>query len=194
MRQANLERKTKETEIELEIKIEGSGDVDVKTPVPFLNHMLELFAHHGQFDLYLQASGDIEVDAHHLVEDIGIVLGKALYEAAGDKRGINRYGDQFVPMDEALLHTVVDFGGRFFLQFKVTDLKDKAGEFDTELVQEFFRALAANGKFNLHIRKLAGSNTHHIIEGIFKSFGRSLAKALTLDKDREDIPSTKGKL
>mgnify|MGYP006272592527 CR=1 FL=1 len=193
-RKVSLQRKTAETEIDLTINLDGQGDAEIETPVPFLNHMLELFAKHGQFDLVVKARGDVEIDDHHTTEDIGIVLGKALKEAGGDKANINRYGNQVVPMDEALLRTTIDFGGRFYLDFAVNDLKDKVGAFDTELVEEFFRALAFNGAMNLHIKKLAGTNTHHIIEGIFKSFARALNKATTIDDNIEGVMSTKGKL
>ncbi|AGB40952.1 imidazoleglycerol-phosphate dehydratase [Halobacteroides halobius DSM 5150] len=194
MRQVKLERKTSETEIKLDLNLDGSGQAEIKTPVPFLNHMLELFTRHGLFDLKLKASGDVEIDGHHTVEDIGIVLGQALKEAIGDKKGIQRYGDQFVPMDEALLHTAIDFSGRFYLNFSEINLKDKVGDFDTELVEEFFRALAYNAGLNLHIRQLVGTNTHHIIEGIFKSFARALAQAVKLDDQINGVMSTKGKL
>ncbi|WP_408956081.1 imidazoleglycerol-phosphate dehydratase HisB [Natroniella sp. ANB-PHB2] len=194
MRKAQLTRKTNETEIELEINLDGSGQVDIETPVPFLNHMLELMVKHGLFDLKVKAVGDVEIDDHHTVEDIGIVLGQALQKAIGDKAGIKRYGEQYVPMDEALLQTVLDFSGRYYLNFSVNDLKHKVGEFDTELVEEFFRAVAYNAGLNLHLRKIEGTNTHHIIEGLFKSFGRALAKAVMIDERIEGVMSTKGKL
>ncbi|MCK8818181.1 imidazoleglycerol-phosphate dehydratase HisB [Natroniella sulfidigena] len=194
MRKARIVRETSETEIELEINLDGSGQAEIETPVPFLNHMLVLMTKHGLFDLKVKASGDVEIDDHHTVEDIGIVLGQALQEAVGDKAGIKRYGEQFVPMDEALLQTVLDFSGRYYLNFSVTDLKDKVGDFDTELVEEFFRAVAYNAGLNLHLRQLEGTNTHHIIEGLFKSFGRALAKAVMIDDRIEGVMSTKGKL
>ncbi|MBM7555980.1 imidazoleglycerol-phosphate dehydratase HisB [Halanaerobacter jeridensis] len=194
MREASIERKTAETDINLKISLDGTGQSEITTPVPFLNHMLELFAKHGQFDLVVEAEGDIEIDAHHTTEDIAIVLGQALEEAVGDKKGINRYGNQVLPMDEALLQSTIDFGGRFYLNFAVTDLKATVGDFDTELVEEFFRALAFNAKMNLHIRQLEGTNTHHIIEGIFKSFARALNKATTINEDIKGVMSTKGKL
>ena len=194
MREVSLERKTAETNINLNINLDGTGQAEIKTPVPFLNHMLELFAKHGQFDLVIEAEGDIEIDAHHTTEDIGIVLGQALKEAVGDKKGINRYGNQVLPMDEALLQSTIDFGGRFYLNFSVTNLKATVGDFDTELVEEFFRALAFNAKMNLHIRELEGTNTHHIIEGIFKSFARALNKATTINENLAGVMSTKGKL
>ena len=194
MREVSLERKTTETDISLEINLDGTGQAEIDTPVPFLDHMLELFAKHGQFDLKVLAQGDVEIDAHHTTEDIGIVLGTALKKAIGDKQGINRYGNQVLPMDESLLQTTIDFGGRFYLNFAVTGLKDQVGNFDTELVEEFFRAVAFNAGMNLHIRKLEGANTHHIIEGIFKSFARALAKAVKINQDLKGVMSTKGKL
>ncbi|WP_027340844.1 imidazoleglycerol-phosphate dehydratase HisB [Halonatronum saccharophilum] len=187
-------RKTGETEIDLELNLDGSGTTYIDTPVPFLNHMLNLFAKHGLFDLKLEAKGDVEIDDHHTVEDIGIVLGQAIKEAIGDKIGIKRYGSKFIPMDEALLHTVLDLGGRYYLNFSVDGLKDRVGEFDTELVKEFFIAVAFNGEMNLHIRKVEGENTHHIIEGIFKAFGRALDEAVTIDNRISGVMSTKGKL
>ncbi|MFO7819798.1 MAG: imidazoleglycerol-phosphate dehydratase HisB [Halanaerobacter sp.] len=194
MRKAVIERKTAETNINLEINLDGTGEAKINTPVPFLNHMLELFAKHGQFDLMIEAEGDVEIDAHHTTEDVGIVLGTALKEALGSKEGINRYGDQVLPMDEALIQSTIDFGGRFYLNFAVPNLKDRVGDFDTELVEEFFRALAFNAGMNLHIRGLEGTNTHHIIEGVFKSFARALNKATTVNEDIEGVMSTKGKL
>ena len=194
MREAVIERKTTETQIDLKINLDGKGRAEVETPVPFLNHMLELFAKHGQFDLTVEAKGDVEIDAHHTTEDIGIVLGQALKEAIGNKEGINRYGNQVLPMDEALIQSTLDFGGRFYLNFAVTDLKATVGNFDTELVEEFLRALASNAGMNLHIRQLEGTNTHHIIEGVFKSFARALNKATAINEDIEGVMSTKGKL
>ncbi len=192
MRKINIERKTNETEISLEIDLDGSGEAEINSPVPFLNHMLDLFTKHGQFDLKLEASGDVEIDIHHTVEDIGIVLGQAIKEAVGDKVGIKRYGSRFIPMDEALIHAVVDLGGRYYLNFAVTDLKDRVGNFDTEMVEEFFRAVAFNGEMNLHLRMIEGRNTHHIIEGIFKSFGRALSQAVMIDDNIKGVMSTKG--
>ncbi|MGM0369436.1 MAG: imidazoleglycerol-phosphate dehydratase HisB [Bacillota bacterium] len=194
MRKISLERKTAETDISLELNLDGTGQAEIDTPVPFLNHMLDLFAKHGQFDLTVSAQGDVEIDAHHTVEDLGIVLGKALKEAVGDKKGIQRYGDQVLPMDESLIQTTIDFGGRFYLNFAVSDLKDQVGNFDTELVEEFFHAVAFNAAINLHIRKLAGTNTHHIIEGVFKSFARSMAQAVEIDESITGVMSTKGEL
>ncbi|TDX46604.1 imidazoleglycerol-phosphate dehydratase HisB [Orenia marismortui] len=194
MRQVTIDRQTSETEIRLNINLDGNGKSNIDTPVPFLNHMLDLFTRHGLFDLEIEANGDVEIDDHHTVEDIGIVLGQAIKKAVGDKAGINRYGNEFVPMDDALLHVVLDLSGRYYLNFEVEELKEKVGDFDTELVEEFFRAVAFNAGLNIHIRKLAGYNTHHIIEGIFKSFGRSLSKAVTINDRITGVMSTKGKL
>jgi imidazoleglycerol-phosphate dehydratase len=156
--------------------------------------MLELFSRHGLFDLTLEAKGDIEVDYHHLIEDIGIVLGQALKEAAGDKEGMARYGSQFVPMDEALVQSVVDFGGRAYLDFTVTGLEAQIKDFSTELIEEFLRAVVYNAGMNLHIRQISGENTHHILEAVFKSFGRALNHAVKLEEDINGVMSTKGKL
>lgn len=194
MRIVDIKRETSETEISLKINLDGSGNSNIDTPVPFLNHMLDLFTRHGLFDLDLEAKGDVEIDDHHTVEDIGIVLGQAIRKAIGDKAGINRYGSEFVPMDDALVHIALDLSGRYYLNCEVDGLKDKVGEFDTELVEEFFRAVAFNLGLNLHIRKLAGYNTHHIIEGIFKAFGRSLSKAVAMNERITGVMSTKGKL
>ena len=158
-----------------------------------MNHMLTLFAAHGRFDLMINASGDTYVDYHHLTEDLGICMGQAFDEALGDKRGITRYGTKILPMDEALILTSVDISGRAFLDYRLEGLKEKVGDFDTELAREFVVAMVRNGGFTLHVRQLAGENTHHILEGMFKSLGRSMAKAVKIEKGREDeIPSTKG--
>ena len=195
MRSATISRKTAETDIELRLCLDGSGESDVSTGVGFLDHMLTLFAKHGRFDLTLSCVGDTQVDDHHSVEDIGICLGKALAEALGDKRGICRYGDTVLPMDEALVLTAVDLSGRSVLCFDLDVPTQKVGTFDTELVEEFFIALAANAGMTLHIRRLAGRNTHHIIEGCFKSFARSLRKAVAIDPAfADEVPSTKGVL
>ena len=195
MRSATISRKTAETDIELTLNLDGSGESDVSSGVGFLDHMLTLFARHGRFDLSLSCVGDTQVDDHHSVEDIGICLGKALAEALGDKRGIVRYGDTTLPMDEALILTAVDISGRSFLSFDLEVPAQKVGAFDTELVEEFFTALCANAGVTLHIRKLAGHNSHHIIEGCFKSFARSLRKAVAIDPAcADEVPSTKGVL
>ena len=195
MRTATISRKTAETDIQLTLNLDGSGESDVSSGVGFLDHMLTLFARHGRFDLSLSCVGDTQVDDHHSVEDIGICLGKALAEALGDKRGICRYGDTTLPMDEALVLTAVDISGRSFLCFDLDIPAQKVGAFDTELVEEFFTAFCANAGITLHIRKLAGKNSHHIIEGCFKSFARSLRKAVAIDPAcADEMPSTKGVL
>ena len=201
MRSATISRKTAETDIELTLNLDGTGESDISSGVGFLDHMLTLFARHGRFDLTLSCVGDIScvgdtgVDDHHSVEDIGICLGRALNEALGDKRGICRYGDTTLPMDEALILTAIDLSGRSVLCFDLDVPTQKVGSFDTELVEEFFIALSANAGMTLHIRKLAGRNTHHIIEGCFKSFARSLRKAVAIDPAfADEVPSTKGVL
>ena len=195
MRSATISRKTAETDIELTLNLDGTGESDISSGVGFLDHMLTLFARHGRFDLTLSCVGDTVVDDHHSVEDIGICLGRALSEALGDKRGICRYGDMTLPMDEALILTAVDVSGRSVLCFDLDVPTQKVGSFDTELVEEFFIALASNPGLTLHIRKLAGRNTHHIIEGCFKSFARSLRKAVAIDPAfADEVPSTKGVL
>ena len=195
MRSATISRKTAETDIELTLNLDGTGESDISSGVGFLDHMLTLFARHGRFDLTLSCVGDTAVDDHHSVEDIGICLGRALNEALGDKRGICRYGDTTLPMDEALILTAIDLSGRSVLCFDLDVPTQKVGSFDTELVEEFFIALSANAGMTLHIRKLAGRNTHHIIEGCFKSFARSLRKAVAIDQAfADDLPSTKGVL
>lgn len=195
MRTVSLERKTNETDIELALDLYGSGQSEIRTGVGFLDHMLTLFARHGSFDLTVSCRGDVEVDDHHSAEDIGIVLGTAFAEALGDKRGIRRYGSTILPMDEALILTAVDFSGRAFLAFDASMPSPKAGSFDTELVEEFWLAFVRNANCTLHIRELAGTNTHHIIEGIFKSAARTMKEAVSEDPDRADeIPSTKGVL
>ncbi len=195
MRTVSLERKTNETDIELALDLYGSGQSEIRTGVGFLDHMLTLFARHGSFDLTVSCRGDVEVDDHHSVEDIGIVLGTAFAEALGDKRGIRRYGSTILPMDEALILTAVDFSGRAFLAFNAPMPSPKTGSFDTELVEEFWLAFVRNANCTLHIRELAGTNTHHIIEGIFKSAARTMKEAVSVDPDRADeIPSTKGVL
>ncbi len=195
MRTVSLERKTNETDIELALDLYGSGQSEIRTGVGFLDHMLTLFARHGSFDLTVSCRGDVEVDDHHSAEDIGIVLGTAFAEALGDKRGIRRYGSTILPMDEALILTAVDFSGRAFLAFDASMPSPKVGSFDTELVQEFWLGFVRNANCTLHIRELAGTNTHHIIEGIFKSAARTMKEAVSVDPDRADeIPSTKGVL
>lgn len=193
MRSAVLERTTSETQIKLSFDIDGSGTSEISSGIGFLDHMLTLFAKHSGFNLEVSCTGDTYVDDHHSCEDIGIVLGSALREALGDKRGISRYGDIILPMDEALILCACDVSGRSCLVFDADFPTEKIGSFDTELVQEFFEAFTRSSGITLHIRKLSGANSHHIAEGIFKAFARCLAKACGIDEKRKDeIPSTKG--
>lgn len=195
MRTAEIKRKTAETDISLSLNIDGSGRSNIKTGAGFLDHMLTLFAKHSGFDLDVNCDGDTYVDYHHTAEDIGIALGNAFDNAIGDKKGIARYGNMILPMDESLVLSAVDISGRSYLVYDLEIPTQKVGDFDTELVEEFFRAFSANAKINLHIKKLAGSNSHHIIEGAFKSVARSLRAAVKIDPDfANDIPSTKGVL
>lgn len=195
MRTAELSRKTAETDITLRLDLDGTGRSEVYTGCGFLNHMLTLFARHGRFDLEVACSGDTYVDDHHTVEDIGICLGDAFVQALGDKRGIVRYGSMLLPMDEALILTAVDLSGRGMLCFGLDIPTAKVGTFDTELVEEFLIALARRGDMTIHVRQLAGGNSHHIIEGAFKSLARSLAQAVAIDQRfSQEIPSTKGVL
>lgn len=195
MRQSTINRKTAETDIELNLKLDGTGKSSIDSGCGFLDHMLTLFARHGRFDLTLCCKGDTNVDDHHTVEDIGICLGKAFSEALGEKRGICRYGDTTLPMDESLILTAVDLSGRGYLNFDLQIPTEKVGSFDTELVEEFFLAFVRNAGCTLHIKQLAGKNSHHIIEGTFKSFGRTMKKAVSLEAGFEnDVPSTKGVL
>ena len=193
MRSAVVNRKTAETAVSLTLNLDGAGLSEIDSGVGFLDHMLTLFARHGRFDLTLVCHGDTQVDDHHSVEDIGICLGRAFREALGDKRGICRYGDTTLPMDEALILTAADVSGRSFLCFDLPIPTEKVGTFDTELVEEFFIAFCSNAGITLHIRELAGKNSHHIIEGCFKSVARSLRKAVAIDPDAAgELPSTKG--
>lgn len=194
MRQAVVERKTNETEVKVLFAIEGSGKKDINTGVGFLDHMLELFVVHGQYDMNAACRGDLAVDCHHSVEDVGIVLGQAILQAAGDKKGIARYGNMMLPMDEALVSVCVDFSGRPYLAFNVDLPAQTIGNFDTEMAEEFFRAVAFNAGLTLHINLVYGKNTHHIIEACFKAFARALSDALRIDPSRIDVPSTKGVL
>jgi len=194
MRKAKVKRKTKETEITVEINVDGSGNSNIKTSIPFLDHMLELLAQHGLFDITLKAMGDIEVDYHHTVEDIGICLGECFKNALGDFKGIKRYGESTVPMDESLGSIVLDVCNRPSLIFNTPLLKGKVGTFDIELVKEFFNAFAQKSGISLHINVPYGDNAHHIIEAIFKAFARALDMASTVDKRITGVMSTKGKL
>lgn len=193
-RTSTIERLTKETRIKLTIDLDGSGSGKICTSVPFLDHMLNLFARHGFFDLEIEASGDIDIDFHHTVEDIGIVLGQAIREALGDKKGIRRYGQASVPMDETLASVATDLSGRPFLVYNVRLPKVKIGEFDVELAREFFQALVNNLGANLHINVMYGDNVHHILEACFKATARALDMATQLDPRIEGVLSTKGKL
>ena len=195
MRTATINRKTAETNISLSLSLDGAGVSLIDTGCGFLDHMLTLFARHGGFDLTVTCEGDTDVDDHHTVEDIGITLGKALTEALGDKRGIRRYGDRILPMDETLILSAVDISGRGGCFSELNIPTEKVGSFDTQLCEEFFIALAQHGGLTLHIRQLAGRNSHHIIEGTFKSVARSLREAVAIDeRDPNSIPSTKGLL
>ena len=195
MRKAQIARTTKETDIQLSLLLDGSGKSEIATGCGFLDHMLTLFAAHGRFDLTVSCKGDTYVDDHHTVEDIGICLGKAFSDALGEKRGIMRYGSFLLPMDEALIMTAVDISGRSFLGYQLQIPTEKIGTFDTELVEEFFLAFVRNCPMSLHIRQLAGTNSHHIVEGAFKSVARSLKAAAAIDAATADaIPSTKGVL
>ena len=195
MRTAQINRETTETRICLSLDLDGNGSYEIDTGCGFLDHMLELFARHGRFDLKLTCQGDTRVDDHHTTEDIGIVLGQAFSQALGEKRGIRRYGQTILPMDEALILTAVDLSGRGCLGYALEIPSQKVGNFDTELVQEFWLAFVRNAACSLHIRQLAGINSHHIIEGAFKSAARSLKEAASIDPETaQEIPSTKGLL
>ena len=195
MRNSLIKRKTAETDIKLSLALDGKGSSTVQTGCGFLDHMLTLFAKHGRFDLQVECKGDTFVDYHHTVEDVGICLGQAFLNALGDKKGIVRYGNFILPMDEALILTAVDLSGRSFL-VKELDIKaNKVGDFDTELVEEFLLAFTRSANCTLHVRQLSGSNAHHIIDGVFKSLARSLKSAVAIDQSAKDeIPSTKGVL
>lgn len=195
MRTSAIERNTAETKIKLSLNLDGTGESTVNTGCGFLDHMLTLFAKHGRFDLEVICDGDTNVDYHHTVEDIGIVLGSAFSEALGDKKGIERYGDIILPMDEALILTAVDLSGRAYLGFGLEIPTEKVGDFDTELVKEFWLGFVRTAGCTLHIKQLSGGNSHHIIEGAFKSAARALAKAVKINSDyKDEIPSTKGVL
>ena len=195
MRTAEIYRKTAETDVALTLDLDGSGKSEISTGVGFLDHMLTLFARHGRFDLTLSCKGDTWVDDHHSVEDVGIALGQAFAKALGDKRGIARYGSCILPMDESLILTAVDLSGRAFLGYDLRVPTPRVGTFDTELTEEFFWAFVRNAACTLHLRKLAGKNSHHIIEGAFKSAARSLRAAVRIEEAyKDEIPSTKGVL
>jgi len=194
MRNASLSRKTSETEVDLSIELDGTGNSTIQTGIGFFDHMLTLLAKHGALDLAVKCKGDLEVDQHHSVEDIGIVLGQAFHEALGNKAGITRYANAMIPMDEALSSLTLDISGRSFIVYNVEGLKDKVGAFDTELVEEFFQAFASNAQVTLHINLLYGTNSHHMIESIFKGFGRVIRQACSIDPKQKGIPSTKGSL
>ena len=189
-RRSRIERATSETSIAVSLDLDGKGEGKISTPVGFFNHMLQTFARHSGIDLTVEAQGDVEVDFHHLVEDTGIVLGEALAQALGEKRGIERFGEALVPMDEALAQVALDLSGRTHLSFSATFPAYKVGDFDTELVQEFFQGVARGSKMTLHVRLLEGKNSHHAIEAIFKAFARALRQAVRVGEG--DIPSTKG--
>lgn len=193
-RTAALERNTKETKIKLSLNLDGSGEADVHTGIGFFDHMLNSFARHGFFNLTLQVEGDLEVDTHHTIEDVGIVLGKAIKEAIGDKRSMVRYGSVILPMDEALLLCSLDLCGRPYLVYNLTLEREFVGDMETEMVREFFYAVSYGAEMNLHIRQLEGSNCHHIIEAAFKAFAKALDAATALDPRITDVLSTKGSL
>ena len=195
MRTAEIKRKTAETDIVLSLNIDGKGEGQIKSGCGFLDHMLTLFAKHGRFDITLTCNGDTYVDDHHTVEDIGIALGEAFSNALSDKRGIVRYGNMILPMDESLIMSAVDLSGRSYLGYGLEIPSEKVGSFDTELVEEFWLAFVRKAECTLHIKQLAGTNSHHIIEGAFKSVARSLKQAVSIDSDfADEIPSTKGVL
>lgn len=193
-RKANITRKTKETDISVTLNVDGSGKSNIKTGIGFFDHMLEGFAKHGFFDLELTVKGDLHVDGHHTVEDAGIVLGTALKEALGDKTGIKRYGSSILPMDDALALCAVDLCGRPYFAFECNFTTEKAGNLDTELVREFFYAIAYSAGMNLHMKMISGINTHHMIEALFKAFSKALDEAVGRDERITDVLSTKGSL
>ena len=195
MRESEVWRKTGETEVRVRLNLDGTGKSEIRTGVGFLDHMLELFARHGRFDLEVECRGDTRVDDHHSVEDIGIALGQAFDRALGEKRGIRRYGQRLLPMDESLILCAVDLSGRCFLGYEMEIPAEKVGTFDTELGDEFFQAFVRNARCTLHLRQLAGRNSHHLLEGAFKSAARALREAVEIDPAlKDEIPSTKGML
>ena len=194
-REAEIERNTKETQIVASVDLDGNGEADLKADLPFLEHMLEQVARHGMMDLKIHARGDLQIDAHHTVEDIGIVLGQVVDKALGEKLGINRFGSSYVPLDESLSRVVLDFSGRPGLQYNVSYPRSRVGEFDVDLLQEFFHGFVNHAKATVHIDNLRGANSHHIAETIFKAFGKALKVAVALDpRNLDKIPSTKEKL
>ncbi len=194
-REAEVERNTKETQIVASVDLDGNGEADLKADLPFLEHMLEQVARHGMMDLKIHARGDLQIDAHHTVEDIGIVLGQVVDKALGEKLGINRFGSSYVPLDESLSRVVLDFSGRPGLQYNVSYPRSRVGEFDVDLLQEFFHGFVNHAKATVHIDNLRGANSHHIAETIFKAFGKALKVAVALDpRNLDKIPSTKEKL
>lgn len=194
MRVGQIQRKTKETDVRVKLSLDGAGSSRVSTGLPFLDHMLDLFAKHGLFDLEIVCKGDLEIDDHHSVEDIAITLGQALAQALADKSGIRRYGEAVVPMDEALCRSVIDLSGRFYLVYEVSTRRQKIGNFSVELAEHFWRSLAETAKFNLHIDCLRGRNTHHMLEGTFKATARALRQAVERDPRITGVLSTKGVL
>jgi len=193
-RVGSVKRETKETRIELSLNIDGTGDSDISTGIPFFDHMLELFARHGLFDLTVKAVGDLQVDAHHTVEDVGISLGSAMDEALGDKKGINRYGDCQMPMDEVLVAVAVDISGRPHLVYEADLPVEMIGQYDTSLTEEFLRAFVNKAGLTLHIRLVGGGNAHHVVEAVFKGLARALRAACQIDPRVSGVPSTKGTL
>ncbi|MBI4524272.1 MAG: imidazoleglycerol-phosphate dehydratase HisB [Deltaproteobacteria bacterium] len=193
-RTARVERRTKETEISAELDIDGKGNAEIQTGIPFFNHMLEIFTRHGLFDLKLTAKGDIDVDYHHTVEDVGLVLGQSFKDALGDKKGIRRFGAASVPLDETLAQVVVDLSGRPYLSYNVRIRPGRVGDFDTDLPHEFFQALANQVGMNLHVDVVRGENPHHIIEACFKALARAMEGATRIDPRVQGVPSTKGSL
>jgi imidazoleglycerol-phosphate dehydratase len=193
-RTGSVERKTAETAISVRIDLDGTGQSRIQTPLPFLSHMLEQIARHGLFDLEVDASGDVEIDGHHTTEDLGIGLGKAVLQALGDRKGIQRYGAATLPMDEALVRVAMDLSGRAFFVWRLDLPKAKLGSFDSELAEVFFEAFARSAQANLHVHKLEGSNLHHLIEITFKAFAKALRQATSIDPRASGVPSTKGSL
>ena len=193
-RTVQLERTTSETKIKLVLNLDGTGKADISTGIGFFDHMLNSFARHGFFDLEIKVDGDLQVDTHHTIEDTGIVLGKAIREAVGDKRGIARFGAKMIPMDEALILCALDLGGRPYLVYDLNLDREMVGQLETEMVREFFYAVSYGGEMNLHVKQISGMNNHHIIEGAFKAFGKALDEAVRIDGRVDGVLSTKGTL